>query len=78
MWFEPERVGDGGSWLARQHPDWIVGGNLLNLGHPEARKWLVEHIDRMLTEQGIDYYRQDFNMDPLGNWRGQTPRIAGA
>ncbi|MBI5384463.1 MAG: NPCBM/NEW2 domain-containing protein [Verrucomicrobia bacterium] len=71
VWFEPERVGDRDSWLAKNHPDWIIGGNLLNLGHPDAWKWLVEHIDKMLVEQGIDYYRQDFNMDPLGNWRGQ-------
>jgi len=69
VWFEPERVGDRESWLAKQHPDWLLGGNLLNLGNPEAWKWLVEHIDTMLREQGIDYYRQDFNMDPLGNWR---------
>ena len=69
VWFEPERVGDPESWLAKNHPDWIIGGNLLNLGHPDAWKWLVEHIDKMLVEQGIDYYRQDFNMDPLGNWR---------
>ena len=71
VWFEPERVGDRESWLAQNHPDWLLGGNLLNLGHPDARQWLVEHIDRMLREQGIDYYRQDFNMDPLPNWRGQ-------
>jgi alpha-galactosidase len=69
VWFEPERVGDRESWLAMQHPDWLLGGNLLNLGHPEAWKWLVEHIDATLREQGIDYYRQDFNMDPLANWR---------
>lgn len=70
VWFEPERVGDRESWLAKNHPDWLLGGTLLNLGHPDAWKWLVEHIDTMLREQGIDYYRQDFNMDPLGNWRG--------
>ena len=70
VWFEPERVGDPESWLAKNHPDWLLDGKLLNLGHPEAWRWLVEHIDRMLREQGIDYYRQDFNMDPLPNWRG--------
>jgi alpha-galactosidase len=70
VWFEPERVGDRESWLAQNHPDWLLDGTLLNLGNPEARHWLVEHIDRMLREQGIDYYRQDFNMDPLPNWRG--------
>ena len=70
VWFEPERVGDRESWLAKNHPDWLLGGTLLNLGHPGAWTWLVEHIDTMLGRQGIDYYRQDFNMDPLGYWRG--------
>ena len=45
-------------------------GSLLNLGHPEALNWLINHVDRTLTEQGIDFYRQDFNMDPLTFWRG--------
>ena len=45
-------------------------GPLLDLGNPAARQWLTDHVDRLLTEQGIDLYRQDFNMDPLGIWRG--------
>jgi alpha-galactosidase len=69
LWFEPERV-TAGSWLATQHPDWLLGGVLLNLGNPNARRWLTDHVDKLLTEQGIDLYRQDFNMDPLGYWRG--------
>lgn len=72
VWFEPERVA-GGTWLTENHPEWILGGangGLLNLGDPEAWQWLVNHIDKLLTEQGIDLYRQDFNMDPLGLWRG--------
>jgi alpha-galactosidase len=78
VWFEPERVGDKESWLAKNHPDWILGGNLLNLGNPDAWHWLVDHIDGMLREQGIDYYRQDFNMDPLPNWRANdTPNRQG-
>jgi alpha-galactosidase len=75
VWFEPERV-TANSWLAKNHPEWLFSGqkagtdqNLLNLGNPEARRWLTDHIDRMLTEQGIDLYRQDFNMDPLNHWR---------
>jgi len=71
VWFEPERV-TAGSWLAEQHPDWVLGGKqggLLNLGHPDAWNWLVNHYDKFLTEQGIDFYRQDFNMDPLASWR---------
>ncbi|NQT17086.1 MAG: alpha-galactosidase, partial [Planctomycetes bacterium] len=45
------------------------GARLLNLGNSAARQWLTEHIDKLLTEQGIDLYRQDFNMDPLAFWR---------
>jgi alpha-galactosidase len=45
------------------------GIRLLDLGNPAARLWLTEHVDRLLTEQGIDLYRQDFNMDPLAFWR---------
>ncbi|MBN1420568.1 MAG: alpha-galactosidase [Planctomycetes bacterium] len=72
VWFEPERV-TAGTWLAEKHPEWILGGaagGLLNLGNPEARTWLTEHIDDLITREGIDLYRQDFNMDPLGHWRG--------
>ena len=42
---------------------------LLNLGNPDARRWLTDHVDAMLTREGIDFYRQDFNIDPLGYWR---------
>ena len=71
VWFEPERVA-AGTWLADNHPEWILGGakgGLLNLGNDEARQWLTEHVDRLIVEQGIDLYRQDFNMDPLEFWR---------
>ena len=71
VWFEPERVA-AGTWLADNHPEWILGGakgGLLNLGNDAARQWLTEHVDQLLTEQGIDLYRQDFNMDPLDYWR---------
>ena len=71
VWFEPERVHPG-TWLPENHPEWILGGKeggLLNLGNPEAWNWLTRHIDELMTKQGIDLYRQDFNMDPLGYWR---------
>ncbi len=69
VWFEPERV-TAGTWLSDNHPEWLLKGTLLNLGNPAAHKWLVDHIDKTLTEQGIDLYRQDYNIDPLGFWRG--------
>lgn len=70
VWFEPERV--GGGWLGQNHPEWRLGP-LLNLGNPEAWRWLVDHVDGQLTSQGIHLYRQDFNMSPLDHWRGNDP-----
>ncbi len=68
VWFEPERVAPD-TWISNNHPDWLLGGKLLNLGKPEVLQWLTDHVDRVLTEQGIHFYRQDFNMDPLEFWR---------
>jgi alpha-galactosidase len=71
VWFEPERVA-ADTWLTENHPEWIHGGKeggLLNLGNQDAWTWLVDHVDKLLTEQGIDLYRQDFNIDPLPFWR---------
>lgn len=72
VWFEPERVTPG-TWLYVHHPEWLLGKGdgqkLLDLGHPEARNWLITHIGDLIESQGIDLYRQDFNIDPLDYWR---------
>ncbi len=73
VWFEPERVTPG-TFLYTNNPAWLLGKDgeqkLLDLGHPDAYKWLVKHICKLIREQGIDLYRQDYNVDPLGYWRG--------
>jgi alpha-galactosidase len=72
VWFEPERV-VAGTWLTENHPEWILGGKkggLLNLGDPKAWEWVVNHVDKLLVDNHIDMYRQDFNMHPLDFWRG--------
>jgi len=80
LWFEPERVAPG-TWLAGQSewlltagdgedlPEWARRWRLLDLGNPEARMWLVDHVDRLMVAEGVDLYRQDFNIDPLPFWR---------
>jgi alpha-galactosidase len=72
LWFEPERVAEG-TWLTENHPEWVLGGKnggLLNFGNPEVLKWITNRVDKILVDESIDLYRQDFNMDPLGHWRG--------
>lgn len=76
VWFEPERVIRGTQW-AQEHPEWMLdipGSNedtylLFDLGNEEARVWMSEYIARMIRENGIDYYRQDFNMQPDIYWK---------
>lgn len=85
VWFEPERV-NRGTWLYTTHPEWLIGPDgddeghckLLDLGNPTARQWLIEHIDGIITSQGIDLYRQDFNISPLSIWQSaDTPDRQG-
>jgi alpha-galactosidase len=72
VWFEPERVTPG-TFLYTNNPAWLLGHDgqqkLLNLGDAEARQWLTDYVDGMLRREGIDFYRQDFNIDPLPYWR---------
>jgi len=74
VWFEPERVSKG-SQLYLEHPEWVTEipnaspiKKLLNLGNEEALQWITDHISFMIRQEGIDIYRQDFNMDPYPYW----------
>jgi alpha-galactosidase len=42
---------------------------MLNLGIPECRQWLTDHYCKIIQENGIGIYRQDFNFVPLPYWR---------
>lgn len=88
VWFEPERVA-AGTWLDKNRPQWLLRkgdhDRLLDLGNDEARSWWTDFIDKFLTEQGIDVYRQDFNhglakdtASPLDLWQAaDTPGRSG-
>ena len=78
VWFEALRVHSksGGSVLT-EHPEWLLGPHdaaargedvnfLLNIGIPEARQYLFDTISGIMEREGIDDYREDFNMDPRG------------
>ncbi len=42
---------------------------LLNLGNPPARQWMTDFLCRLIRDEGIGIYRQDFNLEPLVFWR---------
>ncbi len=73
VWFEPERVARG-TKLDTEHPEWLLrtkesDNGLLNLGNPECRQWLTDHVSRLIKDNGIKIYRQDYNFAPLEHWR---------
>lgn len=75
LWFEPETIYPG-TWLTKNHPEWLLGNGVpmkLNLGNKTALKWCTNNVDKILKEQDIDLYRQDFNQDPLAAWRLNEP-----
>lgn len=73
VWFEPERVIKESDWGVKLRK-WMLeaGGTdayLYDLGNKEALDWLCQFIGDMMEENGIDYYRQDFNMNVDNYWR---------
>ena len=81
VWFEPERVRPG-TMIDREHSNWLIklpanDNYLFDLGNKDARIWLTDYISDFLENEGIDYYRQDFNFDPLPYWEAhdKTDRI---
>jgi alpha-galactosidase len=72
VWFEPERV-QPGTQIYLEHPEWLLKlpgkeNSLFDLGNKDARLWLTDYISAFLKHEGIDYYRQDFNFDPMPYW----------
>ncbi len=76
LWFEPERAA-AGSRIDKMHPQWlnkkgpveVLDQFLFRMDIPEARAWLLEHIDEQITAANIDWLRYDFNLDPLEFWQ---------
>ena len=83
LWLEPERA-IYGTPITKEHPEYFLGEKkkdanlLLNLGNPDARRWCTELISGLIKTQGIDCYRQDFNISPFPFWQANdTPDRVG-
>lgn len=75
LWFEPERTRET-TYLAKEHPEFLINDPnedartfLINLGNPEALAFIKEKIYGIIEALGLDWYRQDFNTNPLHIWR---------
>lgn len=78
VWFEPERVFEG-SRIFREHPEWLLTdtlnrhNRLLDLGNPDAFDYICRTIGDFMEQNGIDYYRQDFNLVAAPFWAQADP-----
>lgn len=82
LWFEPERVYEGSDLYPQTEKLLCISEDentrLYHLGDPEALSWLEETLVRLIRENGIDVYRQDFNVASLPYWReNDTPGRKG-
>lgn len=81
VWFEPERV-TYKTQMYTEYRDWVICdpnlpeldgdaqySGLLDLSRAEVVDFLIEKLSQLIRDNGIDIYRQDFNIDPLGYWR---------
>ncbi|WP_203568604.1 alpha-galactosidase [Aestuariimicrobium ganziense] len=71
LWVEPEMISVD-SDLARAHPDWFFDAGhgiglpsrqqyVLDLGHPEAKRHILEAMSALITEIGIEAFKWDHN-----------------
>ena len=79
LWFEPEMISVD-SDLYRKHPDWAIqvpnyghtysrNQLMLNLANPDVVAYLKDVLDKILTDNAIDYVKWDYNrnMTNIGN-----------
>lgn len=73
VWMEPERVYEGSQFDSICAP-WLLHSEswprhrLLNIGNKDACDFLCNFIGDFFEENGIDLYRQDFNISPTTFW----------
>ena len=71
LWMDAERIGPE-SRVAREHPEWLAArytgerdiGGLLDLTRPEAAAWVEAQIAQVIEENGLDFFRLDYNTHP--------------
>ncbi len=71
LWIEPEMVNPN-SELYRAHPDWVIhfptrrrtesrNQLILNLGRGDVQDYLIDVLDKLLSENKIDFIKWDMN-----------------
>jgi len=82
LWIESETA-DPGTEIVTQHPGWFLHAPkrptlLLNLGDATARRGITDLVSKIVTDDQVTWYRQDFNIPPARYWsEADTPDRVG-
>jgi len=81
MWFEPQRVsyvealsenyGYNVDWASRQYPKEYPFNELYimnDFSNPDCLAWTEKYVFKLLKENKIDMFREDYNRDPAFAW----------
>ncbi len=80
LWYEPERIPDQSKLYqkVKDKEGWLLSPEsrsfgsytnyLWNMGNDEANADICKRIDASIKENGVAFYRQDFNIDPQKYW----------
>lgn len=85
LWFEPERVSPNTA-IANNHSSWLLGSpggdRLFDFSQDAARNWAVNYYgdpsSGLIAAYGVDVWRHDFNIQPLGFWTAQDNVTRGS
>jgi len=83
LWVEPEMVNPD-SDLYRKHPEWVLNFKgrpesqqrnqlVLNLARPDVRAYILDFLDKLLTENDIAFLKWDYNRNWSEPGWGQVP-----
>ena len=82
-WVEPE-TSMPGKKIIREHPNWFLRTGdpnapaMANYGNPEALRGITDMVSGFISDFGITWYRQDFNISPDQYWGpADTPDRVG-
>ena len=90
LWIEPE-VSVAGLRIYAEHPDWFITAKqplfgdhphpemaMINLGNRAALEGITDFVSGLISDFGMTWYRQDFNVVPDAYWEAaDTPDRIG-
>ena len=79
QWFEPLRANAYSDTVREHRRDVLLPKTrgsvncLVDIGDPQVRGRITALIKKHIREDGVDIYREDFNICPLGYWQAADP-----